>query len=129
MISPSNSNVGACLQSKTFYVQTGDISELPLLCHYPVKAKFVSSDPDYLSCKKKECKKNSNGKCEVTTCSASITFHVINIRSDIEFVLFTGGFLKPCILKRTNPLNFSNPNAPLYGHLSSIDSTGTSVIN
>ncbi|XVE90779.1 hypothetical protein DITRI_Ditri20bG0104200 [Diplodiscus trichospermus] len=127
MISPSYSNVGACLHSKSFYVQTGDISQLPLLCHYPVKAKYVSSDPSYLSCKKKECKKYSNGKCEVATCSGSVTFHVINIRSDIEFLFFSGGFLKPCVLRRTNPLKFSNPNAPLYGHLSSIDSTGTSL--
>lgn len=127
MISPSHSNVETCLQSKAFYVQTGDISKLPLLCHYPVKAKFVSSDPAYLSCTKKECKKYRNGKCEVTTCSGSVTFHVINIRSDIEFVFFSGGFLKPCVLKRTNPFKFSNPNAPLYGHLSSTDSTGTSM--
>lgn len=128
MISPSYSNIGSCLQSKSFYIQTGDITDLPLLCHYPVKAKYLSSDPDYLSCKKKECKKYSNnGNCEVTTCSGSVTFHVINIRSDIEFVLFNRGFLNPCVLRRSYPLKFSNPNAPLYGHLSSIDSTGTSM--
>ncbi|XVF40823.1 hypothetical protein PTKIN_Ptkin01aG0147100 [Pterospermum kingtungense] len=128
MISPSSSNVDRCLRSKSSYIQTGDIRDLPLLCHYPVKAKFVSSDPDFLSCKKKECKKyNNDGICELTACSGSVTFHVINIRSDIEFVFFTGGFLNPCVLRRSNPLKFSNPNAPLYGHLSSIDSTGTSM--
>ncbi|KAK6234430.1 hypothetical protein QUC31_006836 [Theobroma cacao] len=129
MISPSYSNVTTCLESEAYYIQTGDTSTLPLLCHYPVKAKYVSSDPDYLSCKKQECQKYGNdGKCEITTCSGSITFHVVNIRTDIEFVFFTGGFGTPCILTRTDvPLKFSNPNSPLYGHLSSMDSTGTSM--
>lgn len=89
----------------------------------------MSTDPDYLSCKKKECKKYQNGtsQCAVSTCSGSLTFHVINIRTDIEFILFSGGFELPCILKRANPLKFANPNKPLYGHLSSIDSTATAV--
>ncbi|KAG4109875.1 hypothetical protein ERO13_D13G014102v2 [Gossypium hirsutum] len=39
MISPSHSNIGSCLGSKSFYVQTGDLSDLPLLCHYPVKVR------------------------------------------------------------------------------------------
>ncbi|KDO83227.1 hypothetical protein CISIN_1g0462412mg, partial [Citrus sinensis] len=126
MISPSDSNVETCLSAEAMYVQTGDVSSLPLLCHYPVKAKLMSNDRDYLSCKKKECKKYSNGKCVVTTCSGSIKFHVINIRTDIEFVFFAGGFDTPCILNRTNPINFANPKSPLYGHLSSSDSTATS---
>ncbi|KAK0573848.1 hypothetical protein LWI29_014474 [Acer saccharum] len=111
------------------YIQTGDINDLPLplLCHYPVKAQYMSNDPDYVSCKKKECKKYNNGKCEVTACSGSVKFHVINIRTDIEFVFFTGGFYTPCILSRSNPVNFANPNQPLHGHLSSIDSTGASM--
>ncbi|KAK9189211.1 hypothetical protein WN944_020617 [Citrus x changshan-huyou] len=127
MISPSDSNVETCLSAEAMYVQTGDVSSLPLLCHYPVKAKSMSNDRDYLSCKKKECKKYSNGKCVVTTCSGSIKFHVINIRTDIEFVFFAGGFDTPCILNRTNPINFANPKSPLYGHLSSSDSTATSM--
>ncbi|KAH9774260.1 Purple acid phosphatase [Citrus sinensis] len=127
MISPSDSNVETCLSAEAMYVQTGDVSSLPLLCHYPVKAKLMSNDRDYLSCKKKECKKYSNGKCVVTTCSGSIKFHVINIRTDIEFVFFAGGFDTPCILNRTNPINFANPKSPLYGHLSSSDSTATSM--
>jgi hypothetical protein len=36
----------------------------------------------------------------VSACSGSLTFHVINIRTDIEFVLFSGGFDVPCILKK-----------------------------
>ncbi|OMO75881.1 hypothetical protein COLO4_25836 [Corchorus olitorius] len=129
MISPSNSDVTTCLDNEAYYLQTGDTSSLPLLCHYPVKAKYMSSDPNYVSCKNQECQKyGSDGKCEVTTCSGSISFHVVNIRTDIEFVLFTGGFSTPCILTRTDtPLKFSNPNSPLYGHLSSMDSTGTSM--
>jgi len=62
----------------------------------------------------------------VTSCSGSIQFHVISIRSDTEFVFFTGWFLSPCLVGRSTPLGFSNPNNPLYGHLSSIDSTATS---
>jgi len=53
--------------------------------------------------------------------------HVVNIRTDIEFVLFAGEFATPSISKRSNSLTIADPNQPLYGHLSSIDSTGTSV--
>lgn len=92
-----------------------------------VQAQYVSSDPEYLSCKKKECKKFANGKCVLQTCSATLMFHVINFRTDIEFVLFSGGFETPCLLARTSALRFSNPHSPLFAHLSSIDSTATSV--
>ncbi|XP_061353586.1 probable inactive purple acid phosphatase 27 [Gastrolobium bilobum] len=114
MISPSNSNVKTCLLNEFLYLQTGETAELPLLCHYPVKAQYMKNDPDYLN-------------CTTTTCSGSIQFHVINIRSDIEFVFFSGGFLEPCIVGRSMPLSFASPKRPLYGHLSSIDSTGTSM--
>lgn len=93
-----------------------------------MQAQYLSKDPGYLSCKKKECKKYVKGRCEVRTCSASLSFHVVNFRTDIEFVLFAGGFATPCILKTSqNKLSFNNPKQPLYGHLSSIDSTATSV--
>ncbi|XP_008231438.1 PREDICTED: probable inactive purple acid phosphatase 27 [Prunus mume] len=127
MISPSHSDVSSCPLNGILYAQTGDLSKLPLLCHYPVKAAYMSNDPDYLSCKKKECKKYRNGRCLVSTCGGALSFHVINIRTDIEFVLFSGGFEAPCILKRSIPVRFATPNKPLYGHLSSIDSTGTSI--
>ncbi|KAJ9558211.1 hypothetical protein OSB04_012825 [Centaurea solstitialis] len=128
MISPSHANVNACLQNLILYEQTGDFSALPLLCHYPVKAQFVSNDPGYMGCKKKECKKHGHeGKCLVTTCSASLTFHVINIRTDIQFVLFGAGFQTPCVLAKSSTLKFANPSKPLHGHLASIDSTGTSM--
>ncbi|GLT92891.1 hypothetical protein SLE2022_107030 [Rubroshorea leprosula] len=130
MISPSSSDIsGGCPQSLAFYIQTGDVSNLPLLCHYPVKAQFVRNDPGYLSCKKMECKQKNilDGTCGVKTCNGTVRFHVINIRTDIQFVFFTGGFDAPCILSRTGNLNFANPKMPLYGHLSSIDSTGTSM--
>ncbi|KAL0435149.1 UNVERIFIED_CONTAM: hypothetical protein Sradi_0222800 [Sesamum radiatum] len=92
------------------------------------QAQYVSNDPDYLNCSKKECKKyDESGECVLTTCGAALSFHVINIRTDIEFVLFGGGFQTPCILKRSLPLAFANPNNPLHGHISSTDSTGTSV--
>lgn len=128
MISPANSDVSSCPLNGIEYQQTGDFSSLPLLCHYPVKAQYASSDPGYLGCKNKECKhRNRRGACVVKTCSATLEFHVINIRTDIEFVFFAGGFVTPCILKRTMPRSFANPKKPLYGHLSSIDSTGSSM--
>lgn len=95
-----------------------------------MQAQYMTNDPDYLSCKKKECKKyDNNRKCKVTTCSGSLKFHVINIRTDIEFVFFSGGFSNPCILSRSTPLSFANPKKPLYGHISTTDSSGTSVYN
>ena len=79
--------------------------------------------------KKYKNKKNSgaSGACRVRTCAATLTFHVVNFRSDVEFVLFSGGFGTPCVLKRSGALRFANPASPLYGHLSSTDSTATSV--
>ncbi|KAJ0957147.1 putative phosphodiesterase I [Helianthus annuus] len=128
MISPSHADVDVCPQNLLLYEQTGDFSDLPLLCHYPVKAQYVSNDPGYIGCKKKECKKfDQRGKCLVTTCSASITFHVINIRTSIQFVFFGAGFQAPCVLAKSSILEFANPHKPLYGHLSSVDSTGTSM--
>ncbi|XP_059461887.1 probable inactive purple acid phosphatase 27 [Corylus avellana] len=127
MISPSHSNVENCLFNAVLYAQTGDLSTLPLLCHYPVKAMYMSNDPGYLSCKKKQCKKYSKGKCIVPTCSGTLTFHVINTRTDIEFVYFGGGFATPCVFSRSGPISFANPNQPLYGHISSVDSTGKSM--
>ncbi|ONK78435.1 uncharacterized protein A4U43_C02F18730 [Asparagus officinalis] len=46
MISPSNSEVSDCPLVKFMYLQTGDNSSLPLLCHYPVKMRltWVSGD-------------------------------------------------------------------------------------
>ena len=88
---------------------------------------FMSKDPNYLSCKKKHHKKSRKSKDGVTSCRGELTFHVINIRTDIEFVFFGGGFDAPCVLARTHRINFANPKKPLYGHISSIDSTGTSV--
>ncbi|KAJ4830000.1 hypothetical protein Tsubulata_028036, partial [Turnera subulata] len=32
--------VSSCPLNKAEYVQTGDLSTLPLLCHYPVKISF-----------------------------------------------------------------------------------------
>ncbi|KAG2671755.1 hypothetical protein I3760_13G010100 [Carya illinoinensis] len=127
MISPSHASVESCPFNEGFYLQTGDLSSLPLLCHYPVKAVYMREDADYLSCKKKECKKYRKGVCLSYTCSGTLTFHVINIRTDIEFVLFGGGLQTPCVLTKSRPINFANPKQPLYGHISSIDSTGTSM--
>ncbi|KAL1558743.1 putative inactive purple acid phosphatase 27 [Salvia divinorum] len=127
MISPSHSDVKTCLENTLMYKQTGDFSSLPLLCHYPVKAQYVSNDPEYLKCGKSDCKLSIAGKCKVKTCGATLSFHAVNIRTDIEFVMFTGGFEMPCILNRSNPIKFANPNQPLYAHVASVDSTATSM--
>ncbi|XP_020114415.1 probable inactive purple acid phosphatase 27 isoform X2 [Ananas comosus] len=127
MISPSNSSVKGCLLNSVYYIQTGDLSNLPLLCHYPVKAQYMSEDPSYLTCGKKECRKRLAGKCLVETCGGTVTFHVINFRTDVEFVFFAGGFDTPCVLGRSDPVPFANPSMPLNGHLSSLDSTATSM--
>ena len=94
-----------------------------------MQAQYASNDPDYLSCKKNECKKYVDGECVVSTCGATLSFHLINIRTGIKFVFFAGGFETPCILAVSDSASFANPQKPLYGHLSSIDSTGTSVSN
>ncbi|WCJ39012.1 purple acid phosphatase 27 [Euphorbia peplus] len=126
MISPSDSSVERCPENKLQYLQTGDLSDLPLLCHYPVKAQYLSNDAGYLGCLKKFGRKRKKS-CDAGSNSATLEFHVVNIRSEIEFVLFDGGFDKPCTIARSNPLQFANPNSPLYGHLSSIDSTVKSM--
>ena len=92
-----------------------------------MQAQYASKDPDYLGCKKKTCQKYVDGKCRVSTCAATLSFHVINIRTAIKFVFYGGGFETPCILKISDSATFANPQKPLYGHLSSTDSTGTSV--
>jgi hypothetical protein len=89
---------------------------------------LVKSDPDYLGCRKATCqKRDGSGSCKVRTCGATLTFHVVNFRTDVEFVFFSGGFQTPCVLKRSGVLRFANPAKPLHGHLSSTDSTATSV--
>ncbi|KAB1228219.1 putative inactive purple acid phosphatase 27 [Morella rubra] len=124
MISPSTTDVTDCPSSEAYYLQTGDTSDLPLLCQYPVKAQYVSNDPNYLSCANTQCQDDA---CLIVTCIGTLTFHTVNIRTDIAFVFFTGGFDTPCILTSSSPLNFANPNMPLYGHLSSVDSSGASM--
>lgn len=127
LISPSSPRISRCLRDALKYKETGDLKSHPLLCHYPVKAQFLNNDPSYTSCAISSCKRRIGQRCLVKTCTGSITFNVINIRTDVEFVVFRGGFRAPCILKRSKPLKFANPIMPLYGHLSSMDSTGTSM--
>ncbi|PKA56335.1 putative inactive purple acid phosphatase 24 [Apostasia shenzhenica] len=128
MISPANVDVADCPLNTVMYKQTGDLSDLPLLCHYPVKAQYLNNDPSYLSCELQECEiYGEDNECKVKTCSGSVSFHFVNIRTDLEFVFFAGGFDAPCILKRSQPIGFANPAAPLFGHLSGINSTGTSM--
>jgi hypothetical protein len=93
-----------------------------------VQAQYLTSDPGYLGCKASACqKRRASGTCKVRTCAATLAFHVINFRTDVEFVLFSGGFATPCVLKRSGALPFANPAKPLHGHLSSVDSKATSV--
>ncbi|KAJ7562764.1 hypothetical protein O6H91_03G083700 [Diphasiastrum complanatum] len=114
VFSAASNNYSDCPANKALYLETGDTASLPLLCDYPIKSKFLSDDPSYLS-------------CSTLTCSASLTFRLINIRTPITFVFYTGGFDTPCILLTSDPIQFANPSSPLYGHLSSIDSTGTTM--
>ncbi len=98
-----------------------------LFCECAMQYRYVSADPEYLSCGNSECREEILGKCLVKTCSGSITFRIINIRTTMLFAFFTGGFDAPCLLKTSSALNFSNPSSPLYAHLASPDSTATSV--
>ncbi|CAK9192348.1 unnamed protein product [Sphagnum jensenii] len=127
VFSPSTADTNDCPLNKALYYETGDTSSQPLTCLYPVKYQFVSADPQYLSCGNSQCQKEVLDKCLVKTCNGSITFRIINIRTDVVFVLFTGGLDVPCVLETSNALSFANPSSPLYGHLSSLDSTGTSM--
>jgi hypothetical protein len=93
-----------------------------------LQAQYLTSDPGYMGCKNAGCgKRDASGSCQARTCAATLTFHVVNFRTDVEFVLFSGGFRTPCLLKRSGALRFANPAKPLYGHLSSTDSKATSV--
>jgi acid phosphatase type 7 len=83
-----------------------------------VQAQYLTSDPGYLGCKSAACqKRDASGACKVRTCAATLTFHVVNFRTDVEFVLFSGNFGTPCVLKRSGALRFANPAKPLYGHI------------
>lgn len=127
VMSPSNSNTDACPANGALYLQTGDISSNPLTCHYPVKYKFLNSDPGYVPCSNPKCEVGVAGNCLVQTCAATVSFRMINIRSDVTFVLFSGGLAAPCVIAATAPVGWANPKSPLYGHLSSVDSTGTQM--
>ncbi|KAL3701603.1 hypothetical protein R1sor_019625 [Riccia sorocarpa] len=128
VVSPSNASTSNCPQNELLYVATGDLAELPLLCHYPVKFKYLKEDPSYLSCQSSVCQvKGLFGTCLVKSCAATVSFRLINIRTDIQFVLFRGGLQVPCVAEQAGPLSFANPKAPLYGHISSVDSSGTSM--
>jgi hypothetical protein len=127
VFSPSTADTNDCPLNKALYYETGDTSSQPLTCLYPVKYQFVSADPQYLSCGNSQCQNEVLDQCLVKTCNGSVTFRIINIRTDVVFVLFTGGLDVPCVLETSNALSFANPSSPLYGHLSSLDSTGTSM--
>lgn len=89
--------------------------------------KFLNSDPGYVPCSTPKCEVGVAGNCLVQTCAATVSFRMINIRSDLTFVLFSGGLATPCVIAATAPVGFANPKSPLYGHLSSVDSTGAQV--
>ncbi|MCO5560919.1 hypothetical protein L7F22_014539 [Adiantum nelumboides] len=37
VVTPSNSDISTCLENEALYIETGDLTLLPLLCHYPMK--------------------------------------------------------------------------------------------
>jgi acid phosphatase type 7 len=93
-----------------------------------LQAQYLTSDPGYMGCKNTGCgKRDASGACQARTFAATLTFHVVNFRTDVEFVLFSGGFRSPCVLKRSGTIQFANPVKPLHRHLSSTDSKATSV--
>ncbi|GAB4830195.1 hypothetical protein Ancab_019837 [Ancistrocladus abbreviatus] len=109
VVFPGNSDWIAMVSPST----TGDLSHLPLLWHYPVKAEYLTNDPGYLSCKMSEYKIRTGRLCLLKTSSGSITFEVVNIRTDIVFAFFSGFYDTPCVLKRGTPLKLANPKSPL----------------
>lgn len=127
VFSPSTSDTSNCLQNEILYLETGDVASLPLLCHYPIKFQYLKEDPAYMQCSNKACSMRFGRACVTRSCRGSLTFELINVRTDIKFVFFTGGFDSACVLAHSNPLPFANPNQPLYGHLSAVDSTGTAM--
>lgn len=130
LVSPSSPNISDCPLNLLLYLETGDTKPHSLLCHYTVKSQFLKSDPSYRACTENRNSSKllkAGEEREPETCNGSVTFHVINIRTDVEFVLLSGGYDNPCILQRSEILKFSNPNMPLYAHLSSVDSTGSSM--
>jgi acid phosphatase type 7 len=85
-----------------------------------LQAQYLTSNPGYMGYKNAGCgKRDASGSCQARTCAATLTFHVVNFRTNVEFALFSGGFRTPCLLKRSGALQFTNPAKPLYGHLSS----------
>lgn len=125
ILSPYSVNDTYCPGVKRMYVETGDVASLPLLCQYPLKFQFLLADPDYLTCKKKQCHRSIGRWCLWSTCSGTIFARVVNIRTDIRIMFFGGGLDFPCMLANSELLKFANPRAPLYGHLSSVDSSST----
>ncbi|KAG0567486.1 hypothetical protein KC19_7G138400 [Ceratodon purpureus] len=127
VMSPSNASSDICPNSAALYLQTGDTSALPLTCHYPVKFKFLESDPGYVPCSNPTCQQMVAGVCVIQTCSGSVSFRLINIRTDLTFVFFSGGLTSPCVITATAPLSFANPKSPLSAHIAAVDSTGTQM--
>ncbi|KAG0567487.1 hypothetical protein M758_7G139800 [Ceratodon purpureus] len=128
MPSSESNFIDNCPYVKLLYLETGDTQELPLLCKYPVKFQHIGkADSQYLNCKNSECQKKLGGFCLAKTCTGSITFRLINIRSDVIFVFFGYGLIHPCILLTSKSLSFANPLSPLHGHLSSVNSAADSM--
>jgi hypothetical protein len=94
VFSPANFSAVTCPQDNL------DVQP-PLLCTAPLKYKYANyTNPNY----------TKTGK-------GSVKFQLIKQRSDISFVLFTGGISHPKLVAVSNKVAFVNPNAPVYPRL------------
>ncbi|KAI3765977.1 hypothetical protein L2E82_16024 [Cichorium intybus] len=95
VFSPANFNSSKC------YSESDDLQDGPSICTAPIKYMFANhSNSDY-----------------ATTGRASLTFQIINQRSDFSFALFSGGLENPKLITASSPISFANPKAPLYPRL------------
>jgi len=81
------------------YAPTNDSSEF--IKSTPVKYKLASSDSNYMK-----------------TGSGSVTFRLLNMRSDYVFAFMRGSLKKPTLAALSNAVAFTDYNVPLQGHLS-----------
>ncbi|XP_027065919.1 nucleotide pyrophosphatase/phosphodiesterase [Coffea arabica] len=75
--------------------------ESPYICTAPIKYKYANDSNPYYT---------STGK-------TSLTFQLINQRSDFSFALFSGGLSNPKLVAVSNTIVFANPKAPVFPRL------------
>lgn len=103
---------------------TGDISDDGLMMKYPIRWQFANTTclprdklqkSDGVVCAGEACCKTND---YVTAGSATVSFEVVNIRSDYIFALVQGNAQYPQVVAISNKVSFARPNEPLQAHLS-----------